>query len=109
MEYDFIVIGAGIAGASMAYELARTARVCVVEREPHPGYHSTGRSAALFAPSYGGREFRALTRASRPFFAQPPSGFTDQPLLRARGCMYIARADQRVQLAQMTRELRESG
>ena len=109
MEYDFIVIGAGIAGASIAYELSKTARVCVVERESHPGYHSTGRSAALFAPSYGGREFRALTRASAPFFDRPPAGFSEQPLLRARGCMYIAREDQRLQLAQMIRELRDSG
>ena len=67
MQYDFIIAGAGIAGASVAYELAKTSRVCLVEAEARPGYHSTGRSAALFAPSYGGEEIRALTRASRRF------------------------------------------
>jgi D-arginine dehydrogenase len=109
MRYDFIVIGAGIAGASLAYELARQARVCLVEGESRPGYHSTGRSAALFAPSYGGREIRALTRASRAFFDQPPAGFCEHPLLHPRGCLYIARADQRDRLGEMVHEIRASG
>ena len=109
MQYDFIIIGAGIAGASIAYELARTSRVCLVDGELRAGYHSTGRSAALFAPSYGGEEIRALTRASRGFFEHPPPGFGDQPLLGVRGCLYIARTDQRTRLAVMVREIRESG
>jgi len=69
---DFIVIGAGVAGASVAYWLARHARVTVLEREPQPGYHSTGRSAALFMETYGPEQVRALTRASRRFFENPP-------------------------------------
>jgi D-arginine dehydrogenase len=109
MRYDFIVIGAGIAGASLAYELARRARVCLIEGEARPGYHATGRSAALFAPSYGGREIRALTRASRAFFDRPPAGFCEQPLLLPRGCLYVARTDQRERLAVMVREIRASG
>jgi D-arginine dehydrogenase len=109
MEYDFIIAGAGIAGASIAYELAKTSRVCLVEGESRPGYHSTGRSAALFAPSYGGEEIRALTRASRGFFENPPRGFGDRALLGARGCLYIARSDQREQLAAMLHEIRRSG
>jgi D-arginine dehydrogenase len=109
MTYDFIVIGAGIAGASIAYELARTSRVCIIESEARPGVHSTGRSAALFAPSYGGREVRAMTRASRAFFRGPPAGFCDQPLLKARGCLYIARDDQCDQLSRMVEAIRSSG
>ena len=109
MRYDFIVIGAGIAGASLAYELARRARVCLIEGESRPGYHATGRSAALFAPSYGGREIRALTRASRAFFDLPPAGFCEQPLLLPRGCLYVARTDQRERLAGKVREIRASG
>src|SRR6186713_1301176 len=107
--YDFIVVGAGIAGASVAYELARVARVCLIESEARPGLHATGRSAALFAPSYGGREFRALTRASRAFFDHPPSGFTDHALLQQRECLYIARQDQRAQLAHMVQDIQSSG
>lgn len=109
MTYDFIVIGAGIAGCSVAYELSRSARVCVVETESQPGYHATSRSAAVFAPSYGGREFRAITRASRMFFGSPPPGFAEHPLVRKRGCLYIARADQCGQLAHMVKAIRASG
>lgn len=107
--HDFIVVGAGIAGTSTAYELSRAARVCLIEAEPRPGMHATGRSAALFAPSYGGREIRALTRASRWFFDRPPAGFSEYALLRERGCLYIARSDQRERLHQMAQEIRASG
>jgi len=109
MEYDFIVIGGGMAGASVAYELAADARVCLIEREGQPGYHATGRSAALFAPSYGGRAVRALTRASQLFFTTPPQGFTPAPLLTQRSAMYIAREDQRDELEVMIGEIRRSG
>ena len=109
MMYDFIVVGAGIAGASLAYELARYASVCLIEAEARPGFHATGRSAALFAPSYGGAQIRALTRASRRFFDRPPPGFCQHPLLTARGCLYIARADQSIRLAAMVAAIRGSG
>ena len=107
--HDFIVVGAGMVGASVAYELARTARVCLIEAEARPGVHATGRSAALFAPSYGGREIRAITRASRNFFDHPPSGFSEHPLLRQRGNLYIARSDQQGRLNQMVAAIRASG
>jgi D-arginine dehydrogenase len=109
MTHDFIVIGAGIAGASLACELARSGRVCLVEGEPRPGLHATGRSAALFAPSYGGPAIRAITRASRRFFERPPAGFCEHPLLQARGGMYIARQDQRARLRHMVEAIRASG
>jgi len=64
--------------------------VLVLEREDQPGYHSTGRSAALFAESYGTPQVRALTRASRAFFDAPPQGFCDHPLLSPRGALIIA-------------------
>jgi D-arginine dehydrogenase len=109
MMYDFIVVGAGIGGASLAYELAHCASVCLIEAEARPGFHATGRSAALFAPSYGGAQIRALTRASRSFFDRPPPGFCQHPLLTARGCLYIARADQSMRLARMVDTIRASG
>ena len=74
---DFIVIGAGIAGASIAHWLAPHGRVVLLERESQPGYHSTGRSAALFMESYGTPQVRALTMASRAFLQHPPPGFAD--------------------------------
>jgi D-arginine dehydrogenase len=107
--HDFIVVGAGMVGASVAYELARSARVCLIEAEARPGIHATGRSAALFAPSYGGREIRAITRASCAFFDRPPPGFSEHPLLRPRGNLYIARSDQRCRLEQMVAAIRATG
>lgn len=91
---DFVVIGAGIAGTSVAYRLAEHATVTVLERESQPGYHSTGRSAALFMETYGTANIQALTRASRAFYDNPPAGFTDTPILTPRGVLYIAREDQ---------------
>jgi D-arginine dehydrogenase len=109
MKYDFIVVGAGMAGASVAYELSQTAKVCLIEREVRPGQHATGRSAALFAPSYGGRAVRALTRASRDFFILPPDGFAEDRLLTRRGVLYIARRDQLDYLKAMITDIGRSG
>jgi len=88
-EADIIVIGAGMAGASVAYFLAPHARVLVLEREEHAGVHSTGRSAALFSETYGSPQVRALTRAARAFFERPPQGFASQPILTQRGSLII--------------------
>jgi len=87
---DCIIIGAGIAGASIGHALAPHAKVLLLERESQPGYHSTGRSAALFMESYGTPQVRALTMASRAFFEAPPDGFAEHPLLGARGAMMVA-------------------
>jgi D-arginine dehydrogenase len=105
---DFIVIGAGIAGASVAYWLARHSRVLVLEREPQPGYHSTGRSAALFMETYGPEPVRALTRASRPFFDNPPAGFAEQPLLTPRGTLVVATNEQALRLEEHWNEISSS-
>ncbi len=87
---DYLVVGAGIAGASVASWLAPHGRVLILERESQPGYHATGRSAALFMESYGPPGVRALTRASRSFLSRPPDGFADHPLLTPRGAMMVA-------------------
>jgi D-arginine dehydrogenase len=94
MRADVLVIGAGIAGASIAYFLSRRLRVVVLERESQPGYHTTGRSAALFAESYGTDQVRALTLASRAFFEAPPSGFCEHPILGPRGALFVGTASQ---------------
>lgn len=89
MQVDFLVVGAGIAGASVAYFLAPHGRVVILERESHPGYHSTGRSVALFSETYGTPQVRALSKASRPFMQHCPSGFTDVPVLSPRGALMV--------------------
>lgn len=87
---DVIVLGAGMAGASLAAELAPVRRVVLVEAEDQPGRHATGRSAAVFFESYGNATVRALTRASRAFLERPPAGFADVPLLAPRAALFVA-------------------
>ena len=90
---DFLIVGGGIAGASLACFLAPHARVVVLERESHPAYHSTGRSAALFSEAYGTRQVRALSCASRSFLDAPPQGFAAHPILSRRGVLTVAALD----------------
>ncbi len=66
MEFDVVIIGAGIAGASLAYELAPHASVAVLEQEAQPGYHATGRSAALFSETYGTPTIRGRPAPAAP-------------------------------------------
>jgi D-arginine dehydrogenase len=87
---DIIVIGAGIAGASVAAHLAESARVVLLERETQPGYHSTGRSAALFSETYGNAAIRALTHASRPYYDSRAGGLCNYPILTPRGTLIFA-------------------
>ena len=90
---DFLILGAGMAGASTAYFLAEHGSVTLLEKEDAPGYHSTGRSAALFTENYGSPTIRALSVGTRPFLEAPPQGFTDHPLLSPRGVLLIAQAE----------------
>lgn len=91
---DFVVIGGGIAGASAACELAAHGSVVLLEAEATCGYHTTGRSAALFTEAYEKDFVRLLTVASREFLEEPPPGFADTPILRPLPTMMIGRADQ---------------
>lgn len=89
---DVLIIGAGMAGASAAYSLAPHAKVIVLERETQPGYHATGRSAAMYSETYGNATVRALTTASRAFYFSPPQGFSPYPLLTPRGALIVGGA-----------------
>ena len=93
-SFDVAVVGAGIAGASAAAELAQTFRVVLLERESQPGYHSTGRSAAQFSRVYGPPVIRALSRASGSFLENPPSEFSEGRLLAPRGVLTVGDAAQ---------------
>ncbi len=98
---DFLVIGAGIAGASVASELIRHGSVLLLEAEDHPGYHTTGRSASMYLEFHGNAHMRALVRRSRPFLESPPNGFATQAILSERGVLFIARSDQLDSLARI--------
>ncbi len=94
LNCDIVVIGGGMAGASVAAHLAEFAEVRLLEMESQPGYHSTGRSAALFSETYGNQAIRALTSASRQFFYSPPASFSPVPLVRPRSVLVAARSGQ---------------
>ena len=108
-EFDVAIIGAGIAGASLACELSPDVSVLLLEMEAQPGYHSTGRSAAMFVDTYGPPPIRALSRASADFLESPPKGFSESPLLSQRGVIMIARNDQLTSLENMVGDLSDSG
>lgn len=93
-ECDFLVVGAGIAGTSCAHWLSRDHRVLVLEMESQPGYHTTGRSVAVYTEAYGPRTIRALAIAGREFFTRTPEGFSAQPLSHPQDLLFIARPDQ---------------
>jgi len=80
---DIAIIGSGMAGASLAAEIGGAAKVVLVEREAHPGYHSTGRSAAFWSETYGGPAIQPLTTASFAYLSE--WGF-----LADRGAVHLA-------------------
>lgn len=100
---DALILGGGMGGASVAAHLAPSRRVVLLEREASCGYHATGRSAAMFLPSYGPASVRPLTQASRAFLEEPPPGFGGA-LLRPRDALHIARRDQLPQLEALAQQ-----
>ncbi len=101
---DAIVIGAGIAGATVAAHLAQDRRVALIEAEEAAGYHSTGRSAAIWILNYGPPDVRVLTGLSRTFFENPGEGFADAPILLRRPVVFLAPPEQTGHLARLLGE-----
>jgi D-arginine dehydrogenase len=89
MVFDTIVIGGGMAGVSVAHELADQQSVAILEKESALAYHTTGRSAAVFLESYGNRAIRMLTAASRDFFTDPVGEF-DAPIAAPLQLLLVA-------------------
>lgn len=108
-DFDFAIIGAGIAGASVAAQLSARHSVVLIEAEAHPGYHSTGRSAAFWDECYGGPGVQPLTTASGPFLAAPPADFHNGPLMHKRGSLHIGTSDQTAMADNMLAAFAASG
>ena len=90
-DFDVLIVGGGIAGASLGAEIAGDLRVGIIEAESHCGMHSTGRSAAFWLESYGGPQVALLSAASREFLSKPPAGFSETSFLRQRGDVHLTR------------------
>jgi len=93
LEYDIVIVGGGIAGASLSAEIAARRRTLMIEAEDHCGYHSTGRSAAFFLESYGGPEVARLNAASARALADPPTDFAERGFLKVRGAIHLSKQD----------------
>ncbi|MBX3566237.1 MAG: FAD-binding oxidoreductase [Sphingomonas sp.] len=100
MKYDVAIVGGGIAGASLAAEVAPHARVVVLEAEARAGYHSTGRSAAFWSESYGGPDIQPLTTASGPLL---------RDYLDPMGSLHIGRTDEGAAIDAFLKEFEGSG
>jgi D-arginine dehydrogenase len=90
-HFEIVIVGGGIAGASLGAEVAARRRTLILEGEDQCGYHSTGRSAAFYLESYGGPKVAKLTTASRRFLLDPPGEFSDRGFLHVRGDLHLAR------------------
>jgi D-arginine dehydrogenase len=102
---DFLIIGGGIAGLSAASRLVRHGKVVVLEAEEALGYHSSGRSVSFSHYGIGNSAVRGLTAWSRPFFEDPPGGFSPTPLARTVPSLYFAAEETLPALAALEAEM----
>jgi D-arginine dehydrogenase len=102
---DFLIVGGGVAGLSAAARLARHGRVIVLEGEDALGYHSSGRSVSFSHFGIGNAAVRAMTAWSRPFFEEPPEGFSEAPLARLMSTVYAASEEQLPKIEALAAEM----
>src|SRR6476661_7678421 len=92
-DFEVLIVGGGIAGASLGAEIAGKRRTLIIEAEDQCGYHSTGRSAAFFLESYGGPIVSQLSAASCEFLEDPPPDFSDRGFLHRRGAVHLSEGE----------------
>lgn len=109
MRHDVAIVGAGIAGASLAAALADQARVVLLEAEDMPGRHATGRSAAFWSESYGGPLVQPLTTASGPWLGAPPPAYGGASFLTPRGALHLGRAADAAAMAALQQDFAAAG
>lgn len=109
MKVDIAIIGAGMAGASLAAALEGRLSVALIEMEDQPGYHATGRSAAFWNESYGGADIQPLTTASGPWLYQPPAQYGGHSFLRRRGALHLVHETALADRDRFLRDFAQSG
>ena len=102
VQTDVVVIGGGIAGISAAFQLSKSRRVVLLEREAQLAHHTTGRSAAVYIVNYGGPIAMRLTKASRGFLDNTP--YADHPVLEDRGVLMVGDETSRAQIEALAAE-----
>ncbi|UTW59844.1 FAD-binding oxidoreductase [Kordiimonas sp. SCSIO 12603] len=107
LDTEFLVIGGGIAGAGVAYFLAPHAKVMLLDMEAQAGYHTTGRSAAFYAETYGGPLLQPLTTASKAFLLSPPVEVSEIPVLTQMGAIHVMKEEQRSAAENLLEEMKE--
>ena len=108
-DFDVVIVGAGIAGASLAAEIGAEKSILLLEAESMAGYHSTGRSAAFWTETYGGPAIQPLTSASGPFLLSPPSEFSETSLLHPRGALHLGQQSDAVAASDMLNDFAKTG
>jgi D-arginine dehydrogenase len=109
--FDAIIIGCGIAGASLAYFLAERGMtdILILEREEQPGYHATGRSAAALLEFDPVPSVQQLKILGAQFLRNPPNGFSENPLLRPSGILVMVKGPLWDSAQQLVPDLRQAG
>lgn len=109
IDVSIAVVGGGMAGASaaclIAEDIGSGKDIVLLERESQPGYHTTGRSAAMYTEVYGNDVIRALVRAGRAFMEHPAERYADHPLLSPRGALMVANSGEAERLDAFMEEM----
>ncbi len=106
---DVLIVGAGIAGASLAAALAPYRSVLMIEAEDVPGYHATGRSAAFWHETYGGPAVQPLSAASFGLLRDPPPDFSDRSFLSPRAALNLGHRSEAAAVDAFTHEFAAKG
>jgi len=93
MNYDFIIVGAGVIGCSSAYHLKKLnpkLKILIIEKNHRAGYGNTSKSAALFRNLFSSKTSRKLASSSINFYYT----ISDKIKLKKSGYLWLFSEDQ---------------